>query len=81
MTESHQAARRLPRRTAKMLLALVATVGLLLGAGLTAPAADAAPKKPRVPARTMDAVAAMQPSGPTSTALRISVGTCSLRAK
>ena len=62
MTESHQAARRLPRRTAKMLLALVATVGLLLGAGLTAPAADAAPKKPRVPARTMDAVAAMQPS-------------------
>ncbi|MER7407995.1 cellulase family glycosylhydrolase [Streptomyces sp. NPDC000070] len=47
---------------ANVLLALVATAGLLLGAGLTAPPADAAPKVPRVPANAKDAVAAMQPS-------------------
>src|SRR5438105_3751906 len=65
MTESHQAARRrgsAPRHLASMLLALVAAVGLLLTAALTAPAAEAAPDKPRVPAKATDAVAAMQPS-------------------
>ncbi|HET6860888.1 MAG TPA: glycoside hydrolase family 5 protein, partial [Streptomyces sp.] len=64
MTESHRDARRsgAPRRLVSMLLALVAAVGLLLGAALTAPAAEAAPKRPKVPARAADAVAAMQPS-------------------
>lgn len=62
MTHSYQAARRLPRRMANVLLALAATAGLLLGAGLTAPTADAAQLVPRVPANATSAVAAMQPS-------------------
>ncbi|MGW0464758.1 cellulase family glycosylhydrolase [Streptomyces sp. NPDC003027] len=47
---------------ANVLLALAATAGLLLGAGLTAPTADAAQLVPRVPANATSAVAAMQPS-------------------
>jgi endoglucanase len=47
---------------ASMLLALFVTAGLLLGAGLTAPAAEAAPQVPRVPANAKHAVAEMQPS-------------------
>ncbi|MBD0734907.1 cellulase family glycosylhydrolase [Streptomyces sp. CBMA29] len=68
MTESHRAAPhrgRTPihlRRPGSILLALVAALGLLLGIALTAPAAEAAPNRPKVPAKAADAVAAMQPS-------------------
>jgi hypothetical protein len=53
MRESHQAARRpgsAPRRLASLLLTLVAAIGLTRGSGLTAPAAEAAPRTPSVPA-------------------------------
>lgn len=65
MTESRRAAHRrggAPRRLAGMLLALLAAVGLLLATALTAPAAEAAPTRPKVPAKATDAVAATQPS-------------------
>ncbi|WP_405776728.1 cellulase family glycosylhydrolase [Streptomyces sp. NBC_01538] len=65
MRESHPAASRpgsALRRLAILLLALGATIGLTLGTALTAPAAEAAPGKVRVPDSAMDAVAAMQPS-------------------
>ncbi len=64
MNESHRTVRggSAPRRLASMLLALAAAVGLLLGSALNAPAADAAPARPKLPVGAAGVVAAMQPS-------------------